>query len=120
FSHIHMLSIFICTTCITFAFIPISILFSFPTRRSSDLKVIPFAVNTVQHPIPTARRCYQLGKALRKAIDSYPEDLKVVIFGTGRSEEHTSELQSRENHVCRLLLEKKNMHLHNHNLPMME
>ena len=47
------------------------------------VKGIPLAVNTVQHPIPTARRCYALGKALRKAVESYPEDLKVVIFGTG-------------------------------------
>ncbi|MGD8325107.1 MAG: class III extradiol dioxygenase family protein [Gammaproteobacteria bacterium] len=47
------------------------------------VKGIPFAVNTVQHPIPSARRCYMLGKALRRAIESYPEDLKVVIFGTG-------------------------------------
>jgi protocatechuate 4,5-dioxygenase beta chain len=44
---------------------------------------IPFAVNTVQHPIPSAQRCYALGQALRRAIESYPEDLKVVIFGTG-------------------------------------
>jgi protocatechuate 4,5-dioxygenase beta chain len=47
------------------------------------VKGIPLAVNTVQHPIPTARRCLALGEALRTAIESYPEDLKVVIFGTG-------------------------------------
>jgi protocatechuate 4,5-dioxygenase beta chain len=47
------------------------------------VKGIPFAVNTVQHPLPSARRCYELGKALGKAIRSYPEDKKVVIFGTG-------------------------------------
>jgi protocatechuate 4,5-dioxygenase beta chain len=47
------------------------------------VKGIPFAVNTVQHPIPSAKRCYMLGRALRKAIESYPEDLKVVVFGTG-------------------------------------
>ncbi|MGD8809498.1 MAG: class III extradiol dioxygenase family protein [Gammaproteobacteria bacterium] len=47
------------------------------------VKGIPFAVNTVQHPIPSARRCYMLGRALRNAIESYPEDLKVVVFGTG-------------------------------------
>ncbi len=44
---------------------------------------IPLAINTIQHPIPSARRLYKLGRALRKAIDSYQEDLKVVIFGTG-------------------------------------
>jgi protocatechuate 4,5-dioxygenase beta chain len=47
------------------------------------VKAIPLAVNTVQHPVPTAKRCLALGKALRTAIESYPEDLKVVIFGTG-------------------------------------
>jgi protocatechuate 4,5-dioxygenase beta chain len=47
------------------------------------VKGIPFAVNTVQHPLPSAQRCFDLGQALRKAIESYPEDLKVVIFGTG-------------------------------------
>ena len=44
---------------------------------------IPLAINTIQHPIPSARRLYKLGQALRTAIASYPEDLKVVIFGTG-------------------------------------
>jgi len=47
------------------------------------VKAIPLAVNTVQHPIPSARRCYKLGQALGRAVASYPEDLKVVIFGTG-------------------------------------
>jgi len=44
---------------------------------------IPLAVNTVQHPVPTALRCYKLGQALRSAIESYPGDLDVVVFGTG-------------------------------------
>ena len=44
---------------------------------------VPLHVNVVQHPLPTAARCYKLGKALRKAIASCPEDKKVVIFGTG-------------------------------------
>jgi protocatechuate 4,5-dioxygenase beta chain len=45
--------------------------------------VIPLAVNVVQFPPPTGNRCFNLGKAIRKAVESYPEDLKVVIFGTG-------------------------------------
>ena len=45
--------------------------------------VIPLAVNVVQYPPPTGNRCYNLGKAIRRAVESYPEDLKVVIFGTG-------------------------------------
>jgi protocatechuate 4,5-dioxygenase beta chain len=46
-------------------------------------KIIPLAVNVVMYPPPTGHRCFMLGKALRKAVESYPEDLRVVIFGTG-------------------------------------
>lgn len=45
--------------------------------------VVPIMVNVVQYPLPTPRRCYRLGQALRKAVESYPEDLKVVVVGTG-------------------------------------
>jgi len=47
------------------------------------VKAIPLAVNTIQYPLPSAKRCLDLGKALGKAIESYPEDMKVVVFGTG-------------------------------------
>ena len=46
-------------------------------------KVIPLQVGVLQFPIPSARRCYRLGLSLRKAIETYPEDLKVVIVATG-------------------------------------
>jgi gallate dioxygenase len=45
--------------------------------------IVPLQVGVLQFPIPTARRCFKLGKSLRRAIQSYPEDLKVVIVGTG-------------------------------------
>ena len=45
--------------------------------------VIPLAVNVVQYPAPLGRRCYALGKAICRAIESYPEDLNVMVFGTG-------------------------------------
>jgi protocatechuate 4,5-dioxygenase beta chain len=45
--------------------------------------VVPLAVNVVMFPPPTGRRCYALGQAIQKAVESYPEDLRVVIFGTG-------------------------------------
>ena len=53
------------------------------TLEKWPMKAIPLAVNTVQHPVPTAARCLKLGRALGKAIASYPEDIRVVIFGTG-------------------------------------
>lgn len=45
--------------------------------------VVPIAINVLQYPLPTARRCYRLGQAVRRAIESYPQDLKVVVVGTG-------------------------------------
>ena len=45
--------------------------------------IIPLCVNVVQYPAPTGNRCYNLGKALRRAIESYDENLNVVVFGTG-------------------------------------
>jgi gallate dioxygenase len=45
--------------------------------------IIPLQVGVLQAPSPTARRCYRLGQALRRAIDSYPDDLKVAVIATG-------------------------------------
>ena len=65
--------------------VPLSLMFGQPDKW--PCKVIPFAVNVVQYPVPSGRRCYNLGKAIRKAIDSYEEDLpkelNVQIWGTG-------------------------------------
>jgi hypothetical protein len=45
--------------------------------------VVPLAVNVIQHPLPTARRLWKLGHALRRAVMSYEKDLRVVVIGTG-------------------------------------
>jgi len=45
--------------------------------------VVPVLVNVIQYPQPTAARCHALGKALGRAIRSYPRDAKVAVFGTG-------------------------------------
>jgi len=47
------------------------------------VEIVPLQVGVLQFPIPSARRCYKLGQALRRAIESYPEDLKVAIVATG-------------------------------------
>jgi len=47
------------------------------------VKVIPFAVNVVQYPVPSGMRCFRLGQAIRKAVESYDDDLNVQIWGTG-------------------------------------
>jgi len=46
-------------------------------------KIVPIEINVLQHPIPTPARCWKLGRAVRRAVLSYPEDLNVVIVGTG-------------------------------------
>jgi protocatechuate 4,5-dioxygenase beta chain len=61
--------------------VPLSLLCGQP--QAWPFRVIPFAVNVVQYPAPSGRRCYQLGKAIRKAIQSYDEPLKVQVWGTG-------------------------------------
>ena len=63
--------------------VPLSILYGQPEHWPA--KVIPLAVNVVQYPPPTARRCYALGQAIRRAVESYPddEDLKIAVLGTG-------------------------------------
>jgi len=45
--------------------------------------VVPLQVGVLQAPVPSARRCWRLGQALRRAIESYPEDIKVAIVATG-------------------------------------
>ena len=48
-----------------------------------NVKVVPLPVNVLQHPLPTALRCFKLGQALRRAVEAYPNDLNVVVIGTG-------------------------------------
>jgi gallate dioxygenase len=45
--------------------------------------IVPIAVNVLQFPVPTPRRLYKLGQALRRAVDSWPQDKTVVVLGTG-------------------------------------
>jgi protocatechuate 4,5-dioxygenase beta chain len=61
--------------------VPLNLLFGSP--KEWPCPVIPLAVNVVLYPPPTGHRCFMLGRAIRKALASYPEDLRVVIFGTG-------------------------------------
>jgi hypothetical protein len=46
-------------------------------------QVIPLHVNVVQYPVPSGGRCLALGQAIRKAVESYDDDLNVHIWGTG-------------------------------------
>jgi len=61
--------------------VPMSLLWGQPDAW--PVRVIPIAVNVVQYPPPTGNRCYHLGKAIRKAVAEWDDELDVVIFGTG-------------------------------------
>ena len=47
------------------------------------VKIVPISINTVQHPLPSPKRCLNLGRSVGRAIQSYPRDLRVMIVGTG-------------------------------------
>src|ERR1700685_2348554 len=61
--------------------VPLSLVYGQPEEW--PVRVIPLAVNVVQYPPPTGHRCYMLGKAIRRAVQSYPGDLSVQVWGTG-------------------------------------
>ncbi len=61
--------------------VPLSLMFG--QKEAWPCPIIPLPVNVVTYPPPSGRRCYALGKAIRKAVESYPKDLRVAIFGTG-------------------------------------
>ena len=61
--------------------VPLSLMFGQP--EAWPCKVIPFAVNVVQYPVPSGARCFALGQAIHRAVESFEEPLKVQIWGTG-------------------------------------
>jgi protocatechuate 4,5-dioxygenase beta chain len=61
--------------------VPLSLMCGQP--EAWPFQVIPFAVNVVQYPVPSGRRCFALGQAIRRAVESYDEELNVQIWGTG-------------------------------------
>ena len=61
--------------------VPLSLLFG--QTQAWPCRVIPFAVNVVQYPVPSGRRCFMLGQAIRKAVESFDQPLNVQIWGTG-------------------------------------
>ncbi|HET6951834.1 MAG TPA: class III extradiol dioxygenase subunit beta [Acidimicrobiales bacterium] len=61
--------------------VPLSVLFGRPDTW--PCRVVPLCVNVVQYPPPTGHRCYRLGQALRRAVEDYDGDERVVVLGTG-------------------------------------
>lgn len=62
-------------------FSPLSVMC--PHQPAWPVRLVPLQMGVLQFPLPTARRCFKLGQALRRAIESYPEDLRVAVVATG-------------------------------------
>lgn len=54
-----------------------------PKTGGRNIKAVPICINTVQHPLPSAKRCYRLGESIGRALASYDKDAKVVVVGSG-------------------------------------
>ncbi|SLN71022.1 Protocatechuate 4,5-dioxygenase beta chain [Roseivivax jejudonensis] len=65
--------------------VPMSVAFGGPAGEVDEwpTKVVPLTVNTIQFPLPQPARCLKLGQAIRKAVEAYPEDLRIMVLGTG-------------------------------------
>ena len=55
----------------------------YPDVEAWSVKSVPICINTVQHPLPSAARCYRLGQAIGDAIRAWPGDARVLVVGTG-------------------------------------
>ncbi len=47
------------------------------------VRTVPITINSVQHPLPSALRCWKLGQAIGRALESWPGAEKIVVLGTG-------------------------------------
>src|SRR5690606_41513114 len=112
-SHSWLICLPFCSFFFFYAYCALRALHSFPTRRSSDLgRLMLEAAADVSKEFPNVAWDDKIIDNMCMQLVSKPEQFEVV-----RSEEHTSELQSRENLVCRLLLEKKKKNIMRHLTP---
>jgi protocatechuate 4,5-dioxygenase, beta chain len=61
--------------------VPLALLW--PGADARPVRTVPIEINTVQHPLPSAARCFRLGQAVGHAIESYGEDARVLVVGSG-------------------------------------
>lgn len=61
--------------------VPMSAIFG--PGEAWPVSVVPIAVNVVQQPTPSGQRCFDLGRSIRAAIESYPADARILVVGTG-------------------------------------
>lgn len=63
------------------ASIPLNL--AWPGKDAAPVRIVPIAINTVQHPLPSARRCLALGRAVAEALAEWPGDERILVMGTG-------------------------------------
>jgi protocatechuate 4,5-dioxygenase beta chain len=56
---------------------------AWPDVDAWPVKIVPVAINTVQHPLPSAKRCLALGRSIHRALASWQGDERIVVIGTG-------------------------------------
>ena len=56
---------------------------AYPSVAEWPLRLVPIGINTVQHPLPSAKRCLALGRSVHKALASWPGAERIVVIGTG-------------------------------------
>ncbi len=56
---------------------------AWPDAEAWPVKLIPICINTVQHPLPSPKRCLELGRAVGRALSSWQGDEKIMVMGTG-------------------------------------
>jgi protocatechuate 4,5-dioxygenase beta chain len=61
--------------------VPLSLLFG--QTKEWPCPVVPLCVNVLTYPSPTGKRCFALGRAIRKAVAAHEKDLRIVVLGTG-------------------------------------
>lgn len=86
--------------------IPLALMW--PGGKRHPVRIVPVSINTVQHPLPSLRRCLALGRSVGRAINSYPQDMRVMIIGTGgcRISSTASAPASSTRHSTKLCMDK--------------
>ena len=51
--------------------------------QKTPVKILPVCINTVQHPLPSAKRCLAFGRSIGRALAAYPEKMKIAVLATG-------------------------------------
>jgi protocatechuate 4,5-dioxygenase beta chain len=61
--------------------VPLALLW--PGADNRPVRTVPIAINTVQHPLPSAARCFKLGQAVGRALEGYKSKDRILVLGTG-------------------------------------